>query len=158
MQQIEAQPQTVPQYDAAPQQTTTTDGSRRRLTAVVSGRRQATTNASDRRRLTETDDSRCRTTTNPDHRRRLTTTSGTMTFLVYDSHRNLCIYRSCSSLGFKPQLTEFRKENKRIITNKYQYSWPYKNTPWITDLNLDLWHYTWKTTHRITDDKNKRCL
>ena len=71
MQQIEAQPQTVPQYDAVPQ--------------------QATANASNRRRLTETDNGRRRTTTNPDHRRRLTTTSGTMTFLVYDRHRNLCI-------------------------------------------------------------------
>src|SRR3990170_7488756 len=110
------------QYRSRRRRPTATDGSRRRLTAVVSGRRRATANVSDRRRLTETDDGRRRTTTNPDHRWQLTTTSGTMTFLVYDSHRNLCIYRSCSSLGFKPQLTEFRKRNKRIITNKYQYS------------------------------------
>src|SRR3990170_6579716 len=117
------------QYHSRRRRPTATDGSRRRLTAVVSGRRRTTANASDRRRLTETDDSRRRPTTNPDHRRQLTTTSDTMTFLVYDNHRNLCIYRSCSSLGFKPQLIEFREENKKTITNKYQYSCPYKNTP-----------------------------
>ena len=69
MQQIEAQPQTVPQYDAVPQQTTATDGDRRQSTAVDGSRQRTTAGDGERQRPTETDGDRRQSTSTDDEPR-----------------------------------------------------------------------------------------